>query len=493
MTNVPTGPAEVRQEAVPESGIRTYVLLWISQWLACAAVSFTVFVVGVNIYENFADSLWLIALGYAILFVPFPILSPLAGAFVDRYGQRPALLISNIGTLVNLVVLVVLMSTDSVGAWYSLCAVGTSTILRTLQLCAIESVVPLLVPKRHYGRANGPRMLLTGTFVLAGPLLVYLLLSVATPVTIVMAECVLVVIAIAVVFSIRFPAQPTPEGGAAGPSAGRSVVAAVLEAWGYLRSKKGLLTMVGFLAIVSGVLGALEVGASGVVVGFSDQIGAIVVSTSCWLGMVVASILMVVWGIPRRIVRGGLLGSGLVFAVALMAAGFRPNLVLVSVGGFVAMGSLAIIIASFQTVLHLKVEQHFLGRAVGIKNSAVTLSHIVGDVGSLVVGIGIFATAERASGDGVWGWRVGQGWEGVDSPVLAAIIGDGPGRGWALFIMLIGIGVAVTVAILRFRGRALNRVENDLPDVTPQDRLVLSGGDPVPTGITESAPEYRST
>ena len=72
MTNVPTGPAEVRQEAVPESGIRTYVLLWISQWLACAAVSFTVFVVGVNIFVDFYDSLWLIALGYAILFVPFP-------------------------------------------------------------------------------------------------------------------------------------------------------------------------------------------------------------------------------------------------------------------------------------------------------------------------------------------------------------------------------------------------------------------------------------
>ena len=489
MTNVPTEPPVVRPEAVPEDGIRTYVLLWISQWLACAAVSFTVFVVGVNIFVDFYDSLWLIALGYAILFVPFPILSPLAGAFVDRFGQRPALLISNIGTLANLLILVVMMLTDNDGAWYALCAVGTSTILRTLQLCAIESVVPLLVPKRHYGRANGPRMLLTGTFVLAGPLLAYILLSFFEPVTIVMAECVLVVIAIAVVFSIRFPAVPKPDGDAVRQSVGRDIA----DALRYLRSKQGLLTMVGFLAIVSGVLGALEVAASGVVVGFSDDIGAIVVSTACWLGMVVASILMVVWGVPRKIVRGGLLGAGLVFALALMAAGFRPDLVLVSIGGFIAMGSLAMIIASFQTVLHLKVEQHLLGRAVGIKNSAVTLSHIVGDVGSLVVGIGIFANSERASGDGVWGWRVGQGWEGVDSPVLAAIIGDGPGRGWALFMMLIGVGVAVVVAILRFRGRALNRVENDLPDVTPEDRLLLStAGESVPVGITESAPGDRT-
>ena len=62
------------------------------------------------------------------------------------------------------------MVTGTGGPFYAVSAVGISTILRTLQLAAIESVVPLLVPKRHYGRANGPRMLMTGTFVLAGPL-----------------------------------------------------------------------------------------------------------------------------------------------------------------------------------------------------------------------------------------------------------------------------------------------------------------------------------
>jgi MFS transporter, DHA3 family, macrolide efflux protein len=488
MTSVRTDLSDDRSDSVPASGIRTYILLWLSQWLACAAVSFTVFVIGVNIFMDFG-SLWMIALGYAILFVPFPILSPFAGAFVDRFGHRPALLISNIGTLANLSILVLVMLTGTGGALYAICAVGISTILRTLQLAAIESVVPLLVPKRHYGRANGPRMLLTGTFVLAGPLLAFLLLSVFEPVTIVMAECVLVVIAIYVVFKVRLPVVQRPGGDAVRQSLGRDVV----DAYRSLRVRNGLLTMVGFLAVVSGVLGALEVAASGTVLGFAPASGAIVVSTSCWLGMVVASIAMVVWGVPRRLVLGGLLGAGLVFGVALVAASFRPNLILMCVGGFVAMGSLAIIIASFQTVLHLKVEPHLLGRAIGLKNTAVTLSHIVGDVGALVVGMSIFANSGRSSGDGVWGWRQGQGWEDVSSPVLAAFIGDGPGRGWALFMMLIGVGVAAVVALLRFRSRGLLRLEDDLPDVTPEeDRLRQSTGDFMPVGVTESAPGGRS-
>jgi len=81
-----------------------------------------------------------------------------------------------------------------------------------------------------------------------------------------------------------------------------------------------------------------------------------------------------------------------------------------------------------------------------------------------------------------------KGWEDVSSPVLAAFIGDGPGRGWALFMMLIGVGVAAVVALLRFRSPGLRRLEDDLPDVTPEDWLRQSTGDSMPVGVTESAP-----
>jgi DHA3 family macrolide efflux protein-like MFS transporter len=481
MTTMRSAPSDDRSDAVPASGTRTYILLWLSQWFACAAVSFTVFAIGLNIFVDF-DAVWLIVVGYAILFVPFPILSPFAGAFVDRYGHRRALLISNIGTLVNLSVLVVVMLTGVGGTLYAVIAVGTSTILRTLQLSAIESVVPLLVPKRHYGRANGPRMLMTATFVLAGPLFAYLLLSVFTPVSIVMAELLLVVLAIVIVFRSRIPFVGPPAGTAPRQSLGRDVV----DAWGHLRARRGLLTMVGFLALVSGTLGALEVASSGTVLGFSPDGGAIVVSTSCWLGMVAASVAMVVWGVPRRLVPT-MLGAGLGFAVGLGAAAFRPNLVLMSAGGFVAMGSLAVIIASLQTVLHLKVDRRLLGRVIGLKNTSVTLSHIVGDVGAIVLGVAVLSSDFTVNGR-----PPGEGWEDVTSPVLAAFIGDGPGRGWALMIMLIGVGVAAAVALLTFRSRGLHDLEQRLPDVTPEDRVSpAAAGTSVSVG--GSAPDGRAT
>lgn len=481
MTTVNTEPSADRLEAVPASGIRTYIRLWLSQWLACAATSFTVFVLGVSIYTDFKP-LWLIVIAYAILFVPFPILSPIAGVLVDRWGHRRALLISNIGTLANLAILVLVMFTGIGGPLYAVTAVGISTILRSLQLCAIESVVPLLIPKRHYGRANGPRMLMTGTFVLAGPLFAWLLFSVVAPVVIIIVECALVAVAIFVVLTARIPAVQRPDGDASR----RSVRLEVIQAWSYLRSRHGLLTMVGFLAVVSGTLGTLEIAASGTVLAFAAEGGLIVMLTASWVGMVVASIAMVVWGAPRRLVPG-MLGAGLAFAVALAAAAFRPNLILISVAGFVAMGSLATLICVVQTALQTKVEPHLLARVIGLKNTGVTATHIVGDVGAIVVGVGFLSSDFRIPRR-----EPGEGWEDVSSPVLAAFIGDGPGRGWALVMLVVAGVLTALVALLAFRSPRLRRVQDDLPDVTPEDRLPQAApGVSVPVGVTESAPARR--
>ena len=61
-------------------------------------------------------------------------------------------------------------------------------------------------------------------------------------------------------------------------------------------------------------------------------------------------------------------------------------------------------------------------------------------------------------------------------------------------IMLIGVGVAAVVALLAFRSPGLRRLQDDLPDVTPEDRLTqATPGASVPVGVTESAPGGRST
>ncbi len=119
---------------------------------------------------------------FLILFAPFALLSPLAGALVDRWGHRRVLLVSNVGYLVNLAALVVVLLTGVALLWPLIAILAIDAILKAPQLAALESAVPLLVPRRHLLRANAPRMLLTVTGVVLGPLFVALALTVVAPV-----------------------------------------------------------------------------------------------------------------------------------------------------------------------------------------------------------------------------------------------------------------------------------------------------------------------
>src|SRR4051812_31428304 len=89
-----------RSGTVPASGVRTFVRLWCSQWLVVFAAAQTVLVFQLDIFDEF-DSLATLVFAFLILFAPFAILSPFAGALVDRLGHRRVLLASNVGYLVN--------------------------------------------------------------------------------------------------------------------------------------------------------------------------------------------------------------------------------------------------------------------------------------------------------------------------------------------------------------------------------------------------------
>lgn len=444
-----------RVDAVPVSGIRTYTLLWCSQWIALTASLSTTLVLGYDIYHDF-HSLVMIAVAYTILFVPFVVLSPIAGALVDRWGQHRALLISNAGTLATLLVLVVLMLTDTIGLWPAITLLSIAAIFKSLQLAALESAAPLLLPKRHIGRANGSRMLLTVAAVIMGPPIVGLLLLVVKPVVLIGLECAAVALAIVVLGIVRIPSAPDD----ASPG---SLPTEILSAYTYLRSRRGLVAVVGFLAAISFVLAFLEIAASQAVYAFASDGGLAVVFGAGFVGMLLTSLAMTIWGRPRRLARG-MLGAGLAFAAALVLGALRPSVALMATSAFVALGSAAIVMSTIQTVLHTKVEPQLLGRVMGLKNAMIGAPHIAGNVGVTAFG----ATLQPLVGR-----------NHVDSPLVSAIVGNGPGRSYAVLMLAVGVLAALYV-LLAFRSQGLRRVQDDLPDVTPADR-------PAPVASTPTA------
>jgi hypothetical protein len=73
------------------------------------------------------------------------------------------------------------------------------------------------------------------------------------------------------------------------------------------------------------------------------------------------------------------------------------------------------------------------------------------------------------------------GQDEVRSPAVSTLVGNGRGRGWAVLMLTAGVLAALVV----LRSLRLRRVQDDLPDVTPEDRLAPAApGASMPVGVT---------
>jgi MFS family permease len=184
------------------------------------------------------------------------------------------------------------------------------------------------------------------------------------------------------------------------------------------------------------------------------------------IGMVTTSLAMTVWGGPRRRMQG-ILGFTLVMAVATVVGSLRPNLTLLAVAAFVFMGALGIVIGSNRSLWQTKVEPHLLGRVMALQNMVASVPHMCA-----------FALAGLVA-DQVFVPLVGR--DRVRSPVLAMVVGDGPGRGFALLLMVMGLLLALCV-VLAYLYPRLRHLEDELPDATAGEVSAEEGGAVDPAG-----------
>lgn len=462
---------------VPESGFRTFVVLWAGQFVSLVGTFLSSFALGVYVYQV-TGSVTMLGFVYALSFLPMILVSPVAGTLVDRWGNRTALLVSNAGAMLVALALALLFLTGGFQVWHVLVAVSLSSVLSALQLPAFESSVPLLVPKRHIGRANGMRMVATAASQVVAPVIAGALLLAIGIQGVILMDCLSFGFALVTLLFVRIPRPAHDDAGAdAGSDGGTAASGGFAEAWHYTRARPGLLALMVFLGAISFFIGFVDVLITPLVLRFASSGALGTVMSIGGVGMVASGIVMSVWGGPRRRVRG-VLGFSLLLAAAIVLGSLRPNIALVAAAAFVFLGCTSIILGSSQSVWQTKVEPRLMGRVIALKN-------MIGLAPQLVA----YATAGVVA-DQVFEPLVGR--DEVRSPVLATLVGQGPGRGVATLMMLMGLLIAVTVVVAYAYPR-LRHVEDELPDVVAGD----DGDEPETTdrssGVDERARAARES
>ena len=113
----------------------------------------TGFALSVYIYQETGSAT---QLGVAMLatILPSLLISPLAGALVDRWDRRWVMVASDAGAALSTLAIWVLLFTGHLQVWHIYLANALSSVLGSFQQPAYMASITLLVPKQHLGRAS---------------------------------------------------------------------------------------------------------------------------------------------------------------------------------------------------------------------------------------------------------------------------------------------------------------------------------------------------
>ena len=431
--------------AAGRTGMRTFFVVWIGQLISVVGSNLTGFGLAIWMYLE-TDSVTLLALIMLATTLPGIVIGPLAGAFVDRLDRRKVMLIGDSSAGTATLVVVLLLLTDQLELWHIYLMATIGSVANSFQEPAYTASVPLLVPKKHLGRANGLVQMGQAMGALVAPILAGVLVAATGLRGVLLADVATFAVAVSTLALVRIP---RPE---AAPSRNERLWGQVAEGWRWLQARGGLFAFLLVAAGINFLLGFMNVLYIPLLLSFTDEVMLGTALTVLGAGMLVGSLVMGVWGGPKRRVRGML--AGIVVGGLLVAAmGFDDSVFLVTAAAFVLMVTVAVVNGTSQVLWQVKVPPELQGRTFSVRRMLAQIAIPVSYLSAGPLADGVFEPL-LAAGGGLAG-------------SVGSVIGTGPGRGIGFMFVLMGLGT-VLLAVLAYFIPSIRNLEDELPDMVPE-------------------------
>ena len=425
-------------------GMRVFLIVWGGQFVSLVGTSLTHFALSIWVYQETgsATKLSLVLLASQL---PQILFTPIAGALVDRWDRRWAMILADTGAGIGTLSIALLLFTDNLQIWHLYVALGMSGIFQSFQWPAYSAATTLLVSKEQYGRAAGLVQMAEAVGQVIAPAIAGVALAVGGLKTVIFIDVMSFLVAVGTLLVVRFPRAKLS---AAGAAAAGSLLSEAKYGWTYIKERHGLLALLLYFASVNLVFGFVGVLVFPLILGFADEVAMGNAFTLAGIGMVAGSLLMSAWGGPKRRVNG-VLGSDLILGLALMVLGLRPSITMIVVGGMMAFFVVPIANGSSQALWQAKVEPDLQGRVFAVRR---VLAQIAGPIAMIMAG----PLADRVfepllQEDGALAESVG------------SIVGVGPGRGIAFLFIILG-GLSVLFTLIAYLYPRLRNLEDEIPD-----------------------------
>jgi DHA3 family macrolide efflux protein-like MFS transporter len=408
----------------------------------------TGFGVGMWVYQHSRS-----ALDYALIAVfvmtPGLLVTPWAGAWVDRLDRRRVMIAADCGAALCTGTMGLLLWLSQLELWHIFVLNAVAAVCQSFQRPAILAAVTTLVPKDQLGRASGLIQLVGAVPNLVAPLLAAYLLGVIGLTGIIVLDLVLFVLATGVLLLVRFP-PPTTEPHEEVPTqrARPAALKEFAEAIAFIRQRPPLALLMAYFALANFFLGLVVMLFAPIVLSMHSEKALGIILTYGGIGMLTSSLLMSAWGGPQRRILG-VLGFDFLVGAAFLAGGLSTSIPALSACVFVVMFCGPIVGGCDQTLWQHKVPPALQGRVFALRevfaDSALPVAALTGGL-----------LADRFFEP----WLM-PGGRLADS--IGRWVGVGPGRGIGAMFALAG-ALMMVLAATALLNSALRQIDKTLPD-----------------------------
>ena len=432
------------RQNIARQGFGTFALIWFGQSVSLIGSGLTGFALGVWVYQRTGS---VTQFAFISLFTALPgiVFSPIAGALVDRWDRRWAMILSDCGAGLCTLSLALLLLAGRLQVWQIYIAMAISSTFSAFQWPAYSATTTLLVPKEHLGRASGMVQLGEAVAQIASPALAGALVGAIQVQGVMLIDFATLLFAVLTLLITRVP---KPETTAEGKMGQGSLLREAAYGWTYILARPGLLGLLLFFATTNFTSGIVSVLFTPLVLNFTTPAILGTLLSIGGLGFLAGSLAMSAWGGPKRRVYG-ILGLSLLQGIVLFAAGLPPSVAILAPAAFFYFFGVPIINGCSQAIWQSKTALDVQGRVFAVRRmiawSSLPLAYLI--AGPLA--------------DRIFEPLLAEG--GLLADSVGQIIGVGPGRGIGLLFIVLGIMVLLAT-VLGFLYPRLRQVEAELPD-----------------------------
>lgn len=442
------------------TGFQLFSIIWFGQLVSLFGTAMTRFALLIWAYQQTGAATTLALLGF-FAWLPFIVISPLAGVLADRFDRRKIMILADLGAGLSTMVVLGLLLSGNLAIWHLFLLEAMASFCEAFQTPAYTALTSTLLDKQSYARASGMRSLAGESSQIIAPVGAGLLMSFIGLQGVLLVDIATFLVAMVTLAFLRLP---TTKSGLPHQTA-EPFYQQLTFGFRYIFQRPGLVGLlvifmgINFCAALTyyGVLAAMILARTG-----GNELALSIVQALLGVGGVLGGVVVSVRGLPRRKIHAIFAYAGISFLLGDFLLAIGRAVPAWGVAAVLGAFFIPFIVAGDRTIWQSKVEPALQGRIFAVQ---AMLRNCFFPIGFLLAGPladRIFEPAMQPGG----AWAEHVGW----------LVGTGPGAGMALMFVCTAV-LGATMSFSGYLWPAVRNVEETLPDydqALPEDEALLA-------------------